>query len=101
MAHIVFRLLLTASNFQQPTSTLLSSILAREHSGRLLVDFTSKEKLMWKDRLAQWARYVSPLTPAESISNTKIPIKEFELPFEPLRQTGKLKDNLEFFPDTK
>ncbi|KAI3327403.1 hypothetical protein HD806DRAFT_392466 [Xylariaceae sp. AK1471] len=101
MAHIVFRLLLTASGSQQATSTLLSPNLANNFSGRLIEDLTSKDKLVWKDRLAKWARYVFPLTPKESIGVGAIPIKEFELPFEPLRQTRNLKDGLEFFPETQ
>ncbi|KAI0195648.1 mitochondrial inner-membrane-bound regulator-domain-containing protein [Xylaria flabelliformis] len=88
MAHIVFRLLLTASAPQQATTTtLLSPIVPQEHSGRLIVDVTNKDKLAWKDRLAQWARFVHPVTPEEeSLANPTLPIKKFELPFEPMER---------------
>ncbi|KAF2968636.1 hypothetical protein GQX73_g4872 [Xylaria multiplex] len=101
VAHIVFRLLLTASGFQQPTSTLLSPARSQAYPGRLAADVTSNGKLGWKDRLAQWARYVLPVTPENGAVDKILPIKELELPFEPLERPEVLKENLEFFPDTK
>ncbi|KAI0532815.1 hypothetical protein GGR58DRAFT_149361 [Xylaria digitata] len=101
VAHIVFRLLLTASGSQQPNSTLLSPTRSQPYPGRLIADVTNKGKLGWKDRLAQWARYVLPVTPKNGVVDRVLPIKEFELPFKPLENPEVLKGNLEFFPDTK
>ncbi|KAI1129303.1 hypothetical protein F5Y10DRAFT_238643 [Nemania abortiva] len=101
MAHIVMRLLLTASGSRRTTHTLLSSTTSQTSPSRLIADVTSKDKLGWKDRLAQWARYAEPLTPERDDAAVVLPIKEFELPFEPLKAPESLKENLEFFPDTK
>ncbi|KAI0454080.1 hypothetical protein F5B21DRAFT_477422 [Xylaria acuta] len=102
MAHIVMRLLLTASGSQQPTSTLLSPIVSQERPGRFIVDATSKDKLAWKDRLSQWARFVHPVTPEkESAAHPALPIKEFELPLEPIERAEALNGNLDYFPETK
>lgn len=65
------------------------------------MDVTSKEKLGWKDRLTQWARYVHPLTPEKGVADTALPIKKFELPFQPLAGSQTLKDDLEFFPESE
>ncbi|TRX93984.1 hypothetical protein FHL15_005062 [Xylaria flabelliformis] len=102
MDHIVFRLLLTAFGPQQATTTtLLSPIVSQEHSGRLIVDATNKDKLAWKDRLAQWARFVHPLTPKEdSLTNPTLPVKNFELPFEPIERIETL-DETEALEETK
>ncbi|KAI8632668.1 hypothetical protein F5Y19DRAFT_326625 [Xylariaceae sp. FL1651] len=91
MSHVVFRLLLTASGSQQTTTALLSPALTRDSGGRLIIDVTSKEKLTWKDRLAQWARYVLPLTPQGSAATAELPIKTLELPFEPLGHISETK----------
>ncbi|KAI1427222.1 hypothetical protein F5Y12DRAFT_737931 [Xylaria sp. FL1777] len=101
MAHIVLRLLLTASGSQQPTSSLLSPTLSREFPGRLILDNTSRDKLGWKDRLARWARYVHPQTPMSNIVDAALPLKEFELPFEPLARPKPLMENSEFFEENK
>ncbi len=100
MAHIVFRLLLTALGPPQTTSTLLSPELSQAHPGRLIVDATCKDKLGWKDRVLPWARYVHPLTPKRSVVNAALPIEKFELPFEPLARPETVKEGLEFFPET-
>ncbi|TGJ83303.1 hypothetical protein E0Z10_g5441 [Xylaria hypoxylon] len=101
IAHIALRLLLTASGSQQASSSLLSPMLPQAHTGRFVVDVTNKDKLGWKDRLAQWARYVYPLTPKKSAVNTALPIEKFELPFEPLERPEKFREEFEFFPQTK
>ncbi|KAI1749308.1 hypothetical protein F4782DRAFT_514124 [Xylaria castorea] len=103
MAHVVFRLLLTALGHQQATTTtLLSPVVSSEHSGRLIVDVTSKAKLAWKDKLAQWARFVHPLTPKEeSVANPTLPIKQFELPLEPIERTEPVEESLESLPETE
>ncbi|KAI0118205.1 hypothetical protein GGR51DRAFT_207216 [Nemania sp. FL0031] len=101
LAHIVMRLLLTASGSRQATSTLFSPTIAQTSPGRLIVDVTSKDKLGWKDRLTQWARYMQPLTPKQSIADVALPIEEFELPFEPSEETKTLKDDLFLIPDPK
>ncbi|KAI1741912.1 hypothetical protein F4680DRAFT_413827 [Xylaria scruposa] len=102
MAHIVFRLLLTASRPQQATTTtLLSPMASQDHSGRLIVDVTSKGKLAWKDRLAQWARFVHPLALEEkSLANPALPIRTFELPFESIERIETLEET-ESVEDTK
>ncbi|KAJ8121861.1 hypothetical protein ONZ43_g1796 [Nemania bipapillata] len=100
MAHIVFRLLLTAVGPRQATSTLLSPTVSGAHPGRLIVDTMSKSKLGWKDRLSQWARYTQPVTPKDSAVDTVLPLTQFKLPFEPSKPTENLNENLEFFPDT-
>ncbi|KAI1109652.1 hypothetical protein F5Y14DRAFT_431784 [Nemania sp. NC0429] len=87
MAHIVFRLLLTASTHSRATSVLIppkTSPMAAEEErpGRLLVDATSKDQLSWRDKLAQWARYVYPITSKESPVKLKLPTMQWELPFE-------------------
>ncbi|KAJ2967559.1 hypothetical protein NUW58_g10421 [Xylaria curta] len=87
LGHIVFRLLLTALQPRQATSDLLSPTVSQTNPGRLIVDTTNKDKLPWKDRLAQWARFVYPLAPEESAANLQLPIQKLELPFEPLKQT--------------
>ncbi|KAK5632383.1 hypothetical protein RRF57_008097 [Xylaria bambusicola] len=101
IAHIVFRLLLTASGSPQVTSTLLPHTPSESHGGRLIVDVTSKEKLGWKDRLGQWARYAHPLSSEETVTDTALPIKKFELPFQPSIKEEDLDENVEFFPDTE
>ncbi|KAI0870222.1 hypothetical protein GGS24DRAFT_493179 [Hypoxylon argillaceum] len=103
MAHIVFRLLLTASGGSHSvTSTLLSPTVSQPHpDGRLIVDVMSKDKLGWKDRLTQWARYIQPLTPKESPIDITLPIEEFKLPFEPSPSPKRLKEDLEFFPGSQ
>ncbi|KAI1354043.1 hypothetical protein F5Y01DRAFT_275008 [Xylaria sp. FL0043] len=101
LAHIVFRLLLTASGSQKATSSLISPSQSQENTGRLVVDATSKDKLGWKDRMAQWARYVLPQTPEKSVADAALPIKELELPFEPLARPKPFNETEEFFPETK
>ncbi|KAI1823742.1 hypothetical protein F4861DRAFT_509141 [Xylaria intraflava] len=111
VAHTVFRLLFTASKSQDTPSSLLSPIPAQESGGRLIVDATNKEKLMWKDKLAQWARYVLPLAPEENATatesavpeeratNIEMPIKELQLPFEPWRETEIWEEKLRLLSD--
>ncbi|KAI0431775.1 hypothetical protein F5Y09DRAFT_303765 [Xylaria sp. FL1042] len=101
LAHIVFRLLLTASGLQQATSSLVSPMPSQAYPGRLIVDVTSKDKLGWKDRMAQWARYVYPVTPEKSVVDAVLPIKKFELPFEPSARPEKLNNDFEFFRPTE
>jgi hypothetical protein len=101
MAHIVMRLLLTASGpHQRVTEVLVSSLEVRNSNGRLIVDSACREKLGWKDRLIKWARYVFPLTPEEEPARPSLPIEKFKLPFEPLIPQQPLKENIEFFPDS-
>jgi len=101
MAHIVMRLLLTASGSQQRvTQVLVSSFEGRDSKGRLIVDSACREKLGWKDRLTKWARYVFPLAPEEESAGPSLPIEKFKLPFEPLILPEHLKENIEFFPDS-
>ncbi|KAI0972026.1 hypothetical protein F4678DRAFT_430954 [Xylaria arbuscula] len=102
IAHIVFRLLLTASGWQKVKSTLLTPQPSGKETGRLIADATSKDKLGWKDKMSQWARYVNPLTPELKVADVKMPIKQFKLPFEPSRGDPEaLNENREFFLDTK
>ncbi|RYC55282.1 hypothetical protein CHU98_g10925 [Xylaria longipes] len=102
MSHVVLRLLLTAPGSPQATFTLLSPTESQEHSGRLIVDATSKEKLGWKDKLSQWARFVHPTRPEmERVANPALPIKDFSLPFEPIERIEPLEENREFFQPTK
>ncbi|GAP91348.1 putative rmp1 protein involved in nucleus-mitochondria cross-talk encoded by the rpm1 gene [Rosellinia necatrix] len=101
VGHIVFRLLLTSFGDQRATSTLLSPVVSKLGPGRLVVDVTSKDKLSWRDRLVQWARYVHPLAPGESVADAPLPVEEFELPFEPTRWPETLGGDHQFFRDTK
>ncbi|KAI1434132.1 mitochondrial inner-membrane-bound regulator-domain-containing protein [Xylaria sp. CBS 124048] len=94
VSHIVFRLLLLASKALQPPTTLLSPILPQESRGRLILDTMNKNKFMWKDRLAQWARYVFPLTLEASAANMEMPIQQLELPFEPSKEPEKFVEDL-------
>ncbi|KAI1176344.1 hypothetical protein F4777DRAFT_546696 [Nemania sp. FL0916] len=103
MAHIVFRLLFTVSKSHQPsTRTLITTHeppVKRNH-GRLLEDFTVRDKLSWRNRLTQWARYVLPVTPKKEAPRSNLPITRFQLPFEPSERTESLNLNAEFLPDT-
>lgn len=99
MAHIVFRLLLTASGPSQASSDLVSPTSAGVHPGRLLVDVTGKDKLTWKDKLAKWARYVYPITPKDSVVSSALPIKQLRWPFEAIETEGL--NRPEFFADPK
>ncbi|KAI0805073.1 hypothetical protein GGR55DRAFT_296781 [Xylaria sp. FL0064] len=101
LAHIVFRLLLTALGSQKATSSLISPLRLEANTGRLVVDATSKDKFGWKDRMAQWARYVHPQRPEKTVVNAALPIRELELPFEPLARPEQLDETQEFFSDTK
>ncbi|KAI0204213.1 hypothetical protein F4808DRAFT_415081 [Astrocystis sublimbata] len=104
MAHIVLRLLLTGSGSKQATSTLLSPTDTHLQSrpGRLVVDVTSKDKLTWRDRLSQWARFMYPRTPVqvERDPNSQVPV-QFQLPFKPVTRTKLVNENTEFFPVTR
>ncbi|KAI1309531.1 hypothetical protein F5Y03DRAFT_65070 [Xylaria venustula] len=101
-AHIVFRLLLTASGWQNAKYTLLTPQSSKTETGRLIVDATSKDKLGWKDRMSQWARYVNPLTPEQKAVDAEMPIEQFGLPFEPSRGGPEaLNETREFFLTTK
>ncbi|KAI0440258.1 hypothetical protein F4803DRAFT_482822 [Xylaria telfairii] len=102
MAHIVFRLLLTASGPPQTTSSLLSTMAPHKHAGRFVVDAAGKDKLAWRDKLSRWARFVYPLAPGkQDVVNPTLPIEEFELPFEPTRRTETLNGSHTLVPEIK
>jgi hypothetical protein len=101
VAHIVLRLLLTSSQSPRTTSNLLGPTTPEADTGRLIMNDANSDKLRWKDRLAQWGRYVHPLTQARDVSNAELPIENFELPFEPSRRPDKFDPDRVFFPETQ
>lgn len=101
VAHIVLRLLLTSSQPPRTTSNLLGPTTPEADAGRLIMNDANSDKLRWKDRLAQWGRYVHPLTQARNVSNAELPIEKFELPFESSRRPDKFDPDGVFFPETQ
>ncbi|KAI1766014.1 mitochondrial inner-membrane-bound regulator-domain-containing protein [Hypoxylon sp. FL1150] len=101
----VFRLLLTALKPRQVASRLSVVGFVDGRNGRFVTDTTSKEKLGWKDRMGQWARYMLPLGPAEDTSRTASPLRRLPLPIEPQTEvsgrTSNFDEDKEFLPETQ
>ncbi|KAI1079639.1 mitochondrial inner-membrane-bound regulator-domain-containing protein [Whalleya microplaca] len=102
LRHVVFRLLLTALGPRRVTMTLHAEAMEDGKEGRFITDTTSKEKLSWKDRLGQWARYILPSTTEKSETPIANPLKSLERPVEPSEPVaaGQLTDNV-FFHDPR
>ncbi|KAI2463579.1 mitochondrial inner-membrane-bound regulator-domain-containing protein [Annulohypoxylon bovei var. microspora] len=98
----VIRLLLTTFTQQPGTTTSLYVAGPDDRvAGRFVVDPVSKEKLGWKDRLGQWARYMLPLAPESSGSVAKTALKKLTLPVEPQTEVSEFDENKEFLPETR
>ncbi|XXH05825.1 translation elongation factor EF-1 alpha [Hypoxylon texense] len=103
---VVVRLLLTAFRPKLVTSTL--SYMGPDHgrNGRFVTDTTSKEKLGWKDRMSQWARYMLPLAVRKDTSELVNISQRLPLLVEPQAEmlSGKASgfdENKEFIPETQ
>ncbi|KAI6089387.1 mitochondrial inner-membrane-bound regulator-domain-containing protein [Hypoxylon rubiginosum] len=102
----VLRLLLTALKPKLVSSSLSVMGFIDGREGRFITDTTSKEKLGWKDRMGQWARYMLPLAPEEGASGAANPLRKLPLPVE--SQTGVMSgrasdfdENKDFLPETQ
>ncbi|KAK7750462.1 hypothetical protein SLS62_007652 [Diatrype stigma] len=67
LRHVVYRLLWTALAPERAFTALYAETAADQTSSEFIVDKTNKEKWGWKDRMADWARYVLPLTTSEAL----------------------------------
>ncbi|KAI1325673.1 hypothetical protein F5Y16DRAFT_377220 [Xylariaceae sp. FL0255] len=81
---IVTRLLLT-SYTDHTTSALKALPGPNQDGGRLLRNMIDNEKLTWRDRLSQWARYVLPQAVEKKTASTSkdLTALDFSLPFKP------------------
>ncbi|KAI1417141.1 mitochondrial inner-membrane-bound regulator-domain-containing protein [Hypoxylon sp. FL1857] len=101
LRQVVFRLLLTAYTPQPATTATLRAAGQDEGvTGRFITDMIDKEKLGWKDRMGQWARYTLPLTLEGGDSEARSPLERLELPVKREAVPPKFDENKEFFPDT-
>ncbi|KAI1392230.1 mitochondrial inner-membrane-bound regulator-domain-containing protein [Hypoxylon trugodes] len=86
LREVAFRLMLTAFNPQPSTTTALyiAALSAEEEAlGRFITDAISKEKLGWKEKMGQWARYMLPLTLQATSSAMAMPPMRLTFPLEP------------------
>ncbi|OTA80836.1 hypothetical protein M434DRAFT_401574 [Hypoxylon sp. CO27-5] len=84
----VLRLLLTAYN-PQPSTTTSLHVADQDDvtAGRFITNTMDKEKLGWKDRMGQWARYALPLIPGGNTSAAERPLGKLQFPVE--RETAE------------
>lgn len=102
LCDVVFRLLLTAYNPQPATTTSLYVAGQYDGSaGRFVPNTIDKEKLGWKDRMGQWARYKLPLIPEGDTSAAESPLDRLELPVERQTVESEFDENNEFLPETQ
>ncbi|KAI1101659.1 mitochondrial inner-membrane-bound regulator-domain-containing protein [Jackrogersella minutella] len=107
LREVIFRLLLTTLN-PPPVTTFTLHVAGLDHieagsegvNGRYIPDVVSKEKLSWKDKLSQWARYTLPLEPTMGSSPWKAPLAKLPLSVEPQPAPTNCNENGEFLPET-
>ncbi|XDG07942.1 hypothetical protein ABKA04_007557 [Annulohypoxylon sp. FPYF3050] len=102
LSEAVFRLLLIAFTPRPGTTTSLHVAgLDDQAGGRFVVDAVSKEKLGWKDRLSQWARYTLPLAPEGSRLAVNSTLQKLAHPVELHTEGPEFDRRREFLPDSQ
>ncbi|KAI0886096.1 mitochondrial inner-membrane-bound regulator-domain-containing protein [Annulohypoxylon maeteangense] len=102
LSEVVFRLLFTTFTPQPGTTTnLYVTGLDDKAAGRFVADAVSREKLGWKDRMGQWARYMLPLASEGNRLAMKSTLKRLTLPVEPHAEASVFDEHKEFLPNTQ